>query len=369
MKFTFVRKILTFLDQHQRYQSILLIFSMLLASLAELFGLGMVLLIINSFLGINNNIELGFLGTFLNDYFGSQNSYNDLYSILFLFFLVFTLKFFLFVFVAWTESDFVAEFREKISYKLYNNFLNRELSNLLKKNSAEYLRNFTEEISNCVLFYHSIIKIILDLIIFLAFVVFLLVYNPAVSTLVIAFFSLIGITYYFSIKNKILNSGNVGRTNLKSKLGHIFSKDTNSALYFYKLRTMCNKLLYVDYAGMKESKYINENYPEYLSKYCAAIATGTYYPVIKYFEIPAAGCLTFMEMTEKNDGCYLGFKDGETSIFMNEKNYKKKFEEFLNDPDNKKWQEIASAGREHVMSNLTNEKAVNRLVNLMRELI
>ena len=93
MKFTFVRKILTFLDQHQRYQSILLIFSMLLASLAELFGLGMVLLIINSFLGINNNIELGFLGTFLNDYFGSQNSYNDLYSILFLLFLVFTLKY------------------------------------------------------------------------------------------------------------------------------------------------------------------------------------------------------------------------------------------------------------------------------------
>ena len=132
MKFTFVREILTFLDQHQRYQLILLIFSMLLASLAELFGLGMVLLIINSFLGINNNIELGFLGTFLNDYFGSQNSYNDLYSILFLFFLVFTLKYFLLVFVAWTESDFVAKFREKISYKLYNNFLNRELSNFLK---------------------------------------------------------------------------------------------------------------------------------------------------------------------------------------------------------------------------------------------
>ena len=65
----------------------------------------------------------------------------------------------------------------------------------------------------------------------------------------------------------------------------------------------------------------------------------------------------------------MGFKDGETSIFMNEKNYKKKFEEFLNDPDNKKWQEIASAGREHVMNNLTNAKAASQLVNLMRELI
>jgi hypothetical protein len=54
---------------------------------------------------------------------------------------------------------------------------------------------------------------------------------------------------------------------------------------------------------------------------------------------------------------------------MNEKNYKKKFAEFLNDPDNKKWQEIACAGREHVMSNLTNDKAVESLVKLMRSLI
>ena len=241
MKFTFVRKILTFLDQHQRYQSILLIFSMLLASLAELFGLGMVLLIINSFLGINNNIELGFLGTFLNDYFGSQNSYNDLYSILFLFFLVFTLKYFLLVFVAWTESDFVAKFREKISYKLYNNFLNRESSNLLKKNSAEYLRNFTEEISNCVLFYHCIIRIILDLIIFLAFLVFLLVYNPAVSTSVIAFFSLISITYYFSIKNKILNWAKQGMHNRKKKIQ--FINESFSAIKYIKILSSENYFL------------------------------------------------------------------------------------------------------------------------------
>jgi hypothetical protein len=126
----------------------------------------------------------------------------------------------------------------------------------------------------------------------------------------------------------------------------------------------------VHHEGMKNGKYpFDGDFPKYLSQYGAAIAACTVYPVQKYWEMPAAGCLTFMEMTERNDGSYLGFKDGETSIFMNEKNYKKKFEEFLNDPDNKKWQEIASAGREHVMSNLTNEKAANNLVNLMRELL
>ena len=188
------------------------------------------------------------------------------------------------------------------------------------------------------------------------------------------------------IKNKILNTGVMGNKSLKSRIANKLltpMRNTKnhsgspkwenagfSGWYLYKLRTLCNELSYVHYEGMKDGKYpFAGNFPKYLSQYRAAIAACTVYPVQKYWEMPAAGCLTFMEMTERNDGSYLGFKDGETSIFMNEKNYKKKFEEFLNDPDNKKWQEIASAGREHVMSNLTNEKAVNRLVNLMRELI
>ena len=121
---------------------------------------------------------------------------------------------------------------------------------------------------------------------------------------------------------------------------------------------------------MKNGEYPFADYfPKYLSQYRAGIAACTVYPVQKYWEMTAAGCLTFMEMTEINDGYYLGFKDGETAIFMNEKNYKNKFEEFLNDPDNKKWQEIACAGREYVLNNLTNKKAANNLVNLMRELL
>ena len=172
------------------------------------------------------------------------------------------------------------------------------------------------------------------------------------------------------IKHEILNTGVMGNKNLKSRIGNKLLNPGFSGWYLYKLRTLCNDLSYVHYEGMKDGKYpFDGNFPKYLSQYRAAIAACTVYPVQKYWEMPAAGCLTFMEMTERNDASYLGFKDGETSIFINEKNYKNKFGEFLSDPDNKKWQEIASAGREHVMSDLTNEKAVNLLVNLMRELI
>ena len=172
------------------------------------------------------------------------------------------------------------------------------------------------------------------------------------------------------IKEKILNTGVMGNKKIKSRIANKLLNPGFSGWNLYKLRTLCNELPYVHYEGMKNGEYpFADNFPKYLSQYRTGIAACTVYPVQKYWEMTAAGCLTFMEMTERNDGYYLGFKDGETAIFINEKNYKNKFEEFLNDTDNKKWQEIACAGREYVLNNLTNEKAANNLVNLMRELL
>lgn len=116
-------------------------------------------------------------------------------------------------------------------------------------------------------------------------------------------------------------------------------------------------------------KYIKDNFASHLSEYRAAITATTYYPTIKYWETSASGCLTFMEITELNDGKYLGYKDQQTAIFINEKNYEKKFEEYLYDVDNPKWEKIATNGRKFTMDNLSNDKAVESLVELMKSLI
>jgi len=76
-----------------------------------------------------------------------------------------------------------------------------------------------------------------------------------------------------------------------------------------------------------------------------------------------------MEITEKNDGKFIGFENNESCIFINEKNYEKKFQEFLSDPENKKWEEIAQSGRDFAMNELNNDNAVKKIVNIMRELI
>lgn len=171
------------------------------------------------------------------------------------------------------------------------------------------------------------------------------------------------------IKDKILNSGATGNPKVHSRIINSLRNPQSNSYKHYKLRTMCNKLPYVTYTSTLQHKYVNDKYPELLSKYAASIAATTFFPTIRYLEIPAAGCLTFMEITEKNNGEFLGFEDGKTAVFINEKNYKEKFEEFLEDSDNSKWEKIAKEGREYVLKNLNNDNAVRKLVELMRDVI
>ncbi len=79
--------------------------------------------------------------------------------------------------------------------------------------------------------------------------------------------------------------------------------------------------------------------------------------------------LRLTELEEKNDGEFIGFKNNESCIFINENNYKNKFEEFLSDPDNTKWEEIATLGRDFAMNELNNDNAVETIVDSIKKLI
>jgi len=170
-------------------------------------------------------------------------------------------------------------------------------------------------------------------------------------------------------KEKILNSGAIVSNKFTNRIFAKITRGDEDPMKHYKLRTMCNKLSYVHYTPTSTHEYIGDKYPLYLKKYAAAIAATTDIYTMKYFEIPAAGCLTFMEITDKNYALNLGYRDNETAIFINENNYKEKFEEYLNDIDNPKWEKIASAGRKFAMTNFNNDRGVESLVSLMKEFI
>lgn len=171
------------------------------------------------------------------------------------------------------------------------------------------------------------------------------------------------------IKNKILNSGAIASKKLRNRLYcKLFKGDADPMLH-YKLRTMCNDLPYVEFRETFSHDLIGDKYPLYLQKFSSAIAATTDTYTMKYFEMPAANCLTFMEVTEKNSAKILGFIDGESAIFINEKNYKEKFDEYLSDINNPKWEKIASRGRIHALETFSNDRGVNSLVDYIEDLI
>ena len=171
------------------------------------------------------------------------------------------------------------------------------------------------------------------------------------------------------IKNKILNSGAIGNSKPLSKIINDFRSPKWNAYRVYYLRTIINNLSYMDYFPTLKNKFVGDKFPLLLQKYQAAVAASTVTTVAKMWEIPAAGCMTFLEVNEKNNANFVGFKDNENAIFINEKNYKEKFQEYLENVEDTKWKNIAEKGKKFVIENLNNDKAVESLVELMQHAV
>ena len=232
-----MHKLVNLFDYNQKIKFIYLIFFMLIASFLELLGLGMVVLILNSFLGLNDE-HFQIINDFLGIFFKSEITFE---LILFLILILFSVKLLILIFVSWVETDFLAKFREKISNKLYHNFLNRDVLNILRKNSAEYLRNFTEEITTSNLFVYSCLRIILDSILLFTFLIFLMYFDPLITGIVFLIFSSVGVIYYILIKNKLASWAITSLDNKKKRIQ--FISESFSAIKSIKILSKENYFL------------------------------------------------------------------------------------------------------------------------------
>ena len=108
-----MKKIFNLFDYKLKIKILYLIFFMVLASFLELMGLGLVILILNYFLGLDDNFT-----KIINDYAQYYFKINiDSEQIIFFIFILFTFKLLVMILVSWMESGFYAKFRENISNK------------------------------------------------------------------------------------------------------------------------------------------------------------------------------------------------------------------------------------------------------------
>jgi hypothetical protein len=100
-----------------------------------------------------------------------------------------------------------------------------------------------------------------------------------------------------------------------------------------------------------------ENYGAYLETFAGALALCDVFPVVKYFEIPMAGCVCFAQFHEEYHE--LGFNDLQNCIFVNAANFEKRVRHFLEAEDITLYQDIATAGRKLIENNYTAKHFAN----------
>lgn len=90
-------------------------------------------------------------------------------------------------------------------------------------------------------------------------------------------------------------------------------------------------------------------YADYLQQFIGSLALCDWFAVSKYFEIPLAGCVSFMQPNQGVVG--LGFEDGVNAIFVDKDNFDTRIAHFLSHVN--EYQHIADAGRKHVLKHYT----------------
>ena len=195
-----IKKIISLLSSTQKKSAILLVFMMFISSLLEVLGLGLIIVIMDFLLGSvdsNNSFIIKIIGNYLPD------NANSILIILSIFFVVFFFKIVLLIYLSWFESNFVAKFKERLSNTLFDNFLKRQAYQILKKNSSEYLRNFTTEIDLIGVFYYSALKLTLEITLLIILFVFLVNFDIISSIASISVLSILSLVYFFIVKKFI----------------------------------------------------------------------------------------------------------------------------------------------------------------------
>ena len=137
---------------------------------------------------------------------------------------------------------------------------------------------------------------------------------------------------------------------------------------YYKLRCLCNYLPFVRHGSNITKGVSGDNYVQLLEQFQASIAAMTTTICNKQLEIPAAGCVSFMEVTEQNDAALWGFENGKTAIFIDENNYIDILTDYSKTYMQDKWKIIAENGRKYVLENYTNDLMTNKIVEILDEL-
>ena len=157
---------------------------------------------------------------FLNVYDINNFTKNEILQIsLILFALIFLIKNVLLGIFYWFEGKFIFSVSEKISSKIFKQFLNKDFSYHLKENSANLMSKINIELNYIKTFFLSLLNSISEIIIFFGLIIVLLFLSSEILLKVLPLFVLFFLIFYLFFNKIIKKSGEERKKNdyLKTK--------------------------------------------------------------------------------------------------------------------------------------------------------
>tara|TARA_Y100000590_G_scaffold27501_1_gene30840 strand:+ start:15355 stop:17079 length:1725 start_codon:yes stop_codon:yes gene_type:complete len=207
-----MKKFLYFFNKHQKKSLLILFIFMVITTILEVAGLGLIFSIVGS-LGDASTKSSLFIYK-LSDFFELDKT--EIFSFLLVIFIFFYLMKIIFLaFYNWFESKFLYSYRENLSSKLFQKYLNQDFNFFYNRNSSEFIRNVITEADRFIGYLISVLKLTLEIIILIGiffFLAYINVYFAFLITIVLLFFLSL---YFLLVKDRLSSWGLQRQTNTK----------------------------------------------------------------------------------------------------------------------------------------------------------
>ena len=192
-----IEKIKSILTRRQVISlNILFVFSFI-TMILEAAGIGLIIPFVQSL--TSESINDNFLKIVHIFNFNPSNKKELITVIIYFMFFIYTVKALYLTFFSYVQTKLLADLRVSLSNKLFNIYLNKPFQFHLRNNSSKLIRNI-DEISLVVSLFQFLILLITELVVLVGVSIFIILYEPIGSLIVISFLSIFGYVFYKKVQ-------------------------------------------------------------------------------------------------------------------------------------------------------------------------
>jgi ABC-type multidrug transport system fused ATPase/permease subunit len=225
----FLNKILTFLNSKQKRTGIKIILLMLIGMVLETAGIGMIIpaiaLMSNKHIFDSHPQIIMFFSKLspINWYKNSVDpeSYQVIGGAMIFLLIVVVIKTIFFIYLSWSQVNFVSKIQLTISHRLYSSYLKQDFIYHLQNNSALLIRNVTSEVYLFSNVLTALLIFITELFILIGITILLFISEPFGTFIVIIILFIAIILFQKQTKEKVLNFGRLRQFHEGKRMQHL----------------------------------------------------------------------------------------------------------------------------------------------------